>query len=148
MTRKLTGRLATLLMLLAALSMAALATGNSVPPSGLSTSTSSIGPNDLKPSQCASLNLTNLLVVNGFGFSPHVPTLILGSSGPEYIFAGIDDDCIVAGAGNDFISGSDGDDIILAGSGADYVNGGPGYDICYGVFDPGDTAVGCEVRLP
>ena len=68
MTRKLTGRLATLLMLLAALSMAALATGNSVPPSGLSTSTSSIRPNNLKPSQCASLNLTNLLVVNGFGF--------------------------------------------------------------------------------
>jgi len=148
MTRKLSSRLAMLLLLLGALAMVGMAANNNVPPSGLGTSAYSIGANDLKPPQCASKNLTGVQIVNGLGFGGSGSTLILASSGPDYIFAGDGDDCVLAGAGNDYVNGGDGDDIILAGSGADYVNGGPGYDICYGVFDPGDVAVNCEVKLP
>ncbi len=148
MSGKLIPRAGIILLLLGALSMVGMATSNSVPVSGLGTSAYSIGANDLKPPQCASKNLTGIQIVNGIGFGGSGSTLILASSGIDYIFAGDGDDCVLAGAGNDYVNAGDGDDVILAGSGADYVNGGPGYDICYGVFDPGDVTVSCEVKLP
>lgn len=128
-----------LLALALALSASAIvfgaAAGNTVPGTRLGQDLRGIGANDLKPTECASMNLTN--VVTGTGtFS--------GTAG---------NDLILGGPGGDSIDGQGGDDCILAGGGDDSLDGGPGTDVCIG--GPGsDTFVRtlllihtCETRV-
>jgi Ca2+-binding RTX toxin-like protein len=67
--------------------------------------TPEVSANDLKPSECASIDLSAKVegsgTINGTGASE----LILGSSGPDTINGGGGDDCIVAGGGNDDLTG-------------------------------------------
>lgn len=126
--------LAFLLFLLLSIGVALSAT-NSVSTSGLSDQTINITANDLKPAECASLSLNNVvLVIAGV---PLVTTgnsgdLILGTNTSDDITARKGDDCIVGGAGDDIIDGNQGNDIILGGAGNDQINGNNSDDTIYG----------------
>jgi len=128
----------------------ALAGANSIPVSNIDDySSPPITPNDLKPPECASINVDNLVVGSGNIKGTDNDDLILGSSGDDRINPTKKGDrnttnCIVAGAGDDDIRGKDRDEIILGGPGNDDIRGGDGYDICYA--GPGDDWFkDCEV---
>lgn len=129
-----------LLALLLALSViSGFAASNTVAESGAGESIFPITANDLKPPECASLDLVNIVVGSGRFDGTNRNDLILGSAGDDIIRGMPGNDCILGGGGNDAIDGSQGDDILLGGPGDDGLRGGPGTDICYG--GPGtDTA--------
>jgi Ca2+-binding RTX toxin-like protein len=130
------------LLLVAALS--AVAASNTVPASLLSDTSRAITPNDLKPTQCAGINVSNLIVGTGQATinGTNGNDLILGTSGNETINGRNGADCIVGGGGNDTLNGDNGNDVILGGPGADTINGGNGTDDCWGVA--GTTFSNCE----
>jgi len=97
----------------------ALAAANTVPTSKLSNTSVAITPNDLKPVECAGINLTAKLAGSGSITGSNAPTLIIGSSGADTITAGSGDDCILGGAGDDNLKGGGGNDVILGGPGND-----------------------------
>jgi Ca2+-binding RTX toxin-like protein len=149
MTRKLALIMA--FFFLAALStslMAVLAAANTVPVSGYSNQIYPLLANQLKPPQCAEMNLTNI-VVGGMkidGTSGN--DLILGGPGHNEIHGGDGNDCILSGGGSDKLSGDAGNDVLIGGSGNDQFDGGDGSDVCYGwggndKFDPS-----CETQIP
>ena len=84
--------------------------------------------NELKPPECASLDLEEIRVAGGGGGAGHAG-LVLGTSGNDRIVGGGGPDCIVAGAGNDDINAGGGDDICIGGQGT-------------------DTLKNCEVQYP
>lgn len=100
-------------------SVTAVAATNTVPVTWLDSATSSVGINDLKPSACAGLFLTNLVSGAGTFTGTSGNDLILGSSGVDAIDGLGGDDCILGGGGDDQISGGDGNDICLGGPGTD-----------------------------
>jgi Ca2+-binding RTX toxin-like protein len=106
----------------------ALAATNIVPSTRVTSQIFSVSANDLKPSACAGLNLTD--IISGSG-------TITGTSG---------NDLILGGPGNDTINGMGGDDCILGGGGNDTIDGGDGTDVCIG--GPGtDTFANCETAI-
>ena len=66
------------------------------------------------------------------GGDEYAPLNIVGSSGSDYIDAGLGADFILGNDGHDFIDGSDGDDEIHGGDGNDVLMGGMGADMLYG----------------
>jgi Ca2+-binding RTX toxin-like protein len=118
-----------LLILISAFS--ALATANIVPENGIDDiSPQPITVNDLKPPECAGLNLQNIIDSDNGGPGND---LILGSPNADVIGGGDGDDCIIGGDGNDTLTGDDGDDVLLGGNGDDTLTGGAGSgDACYG----------------
>jgi Ca2+-binding RTX toxin-like protein len=96
----------------------ALAAANTVS-SSLAGSTAAAGPtaNDLKPPECAALNLA--IVSRPGGGNANLAQLILGTAGNDNINGGNRDDCIVGGAGNDRLSGGAGNDVCIGGPGDD-----------------------------
>jgi Ca2+-binding RTX toxin-like protein len=125
---------------------AALAAANTVPGSKLSNTSIAITPNDLKPPECAGLNLTAKLAGSGTFSGTNAPTLIVGSSGADTITGGSAGSCILGGAGDDKLTGGGGNDIILGGAGNDNINGKGGTDVCYGGGGT-DSFAGCETQL-
>jgi len=99
--------------------VSAMAAANTVPTSKAYDKTRAITPNDLKPVECASLNLTALIVGNGN---------VTGTAANELIIHGAAGKPISGGGGNDCILGGDGDDSIDGGTGTDVCIGGPGAD--------------------
>lgn len=127
----------------------AVAASNTVPFTWLDEDTIPITANDLKPSDCASLNLSNIVVVtNSSGTGGN--DLILGSSGGDNIRGGDGDDCIIGGGGDDRLDGQKGNDIILGGSGDDSLQGGQGIDTCNGDggIDSGHPSCETEIDIP
>ncbi len=117
-----------LFILIIASVVTALAATNIVPPTRVTSQTFPITANDLKPSACAGLNLTD--IISGSG-------TITGTSG---------NDLILGGPGNDTINGMGGNDCILGGGGNDTIDGGDGTDVCIG--GPGtDTFANCETVI-
>lgn len=118
-----------LLLLVVATTVSVLAAANDVPPTRAGIDTDPAGANELKPSECDSLTLTNK--VSGTG-------TFNGSSGA---------DLIVGSASADTIDGADGTDCIVGGDGDDSLKGGAGTDVCLGrggtdTFDPDcETAI-------
>ena len=88
----------------------AIAATNTVPSTRLAAYGNSIGINDIKPSACTTIFLTNQ--VSGTG-------LITGTEG---------NDLILGSSGSDTIDGLGGDDCILGGGGIDSCTGGIGTD--------------------
>ncbi|MGA2110758.1 MAG: hypothetical protein ABSG98_01255 [Anaerolineales bacterium] len=114
------------LLLLAVIT--AFAASNSVPKTLLTRQSFAINANSLKPSGCASLNLS--VIVTGSGTITHNGSsnaLILGS------------------AGNDTITGGSGDDCILGGGGHNTINGRQGTNVCYG--NKTDTFTNCQTII-
>jgi len=93
---------------------------------GITVSSSNIGKqsvlvtaNDVKPSACAALNLTNLISGSETLTGTEGNDLIVGSSGADMIDGLSGDDCILGGGGDDTITGNEGTDICLGGPGTD-----------------------------
>ena len=115
-----------------------------------------INPNDLKPPECAGINVQNIVDL-GAGEGPTTNNdLILGTTGADVLFGLFQDlegnDCILGGGGNDSawflffhlgLNGGPGNDVILGGPGNDHLIGGAGQDYCYG-GGGSDTYTGCE----
>ena len=126
MSKKLIRILAISFPIMVALSaIMAYTAANTVPESGAHYETQEITANDLKPSACDSLDLSNY-VVGDTGTTAN--DLLLGSSAA------------------DALSGSDGNDCLVAGSGDDDLDGGNGNDICIG-GDGTDTFSNCETTI-
>jgi Ca2+-binding RTX toxin-like protein len=103
----------------------ALTAANSVPESGADLATQSVTANDLKPSACSGLDLSNI-AADGNGTTAN--------------------DLVLGGSGSDSLSGSDGNDCLVAGSGDDSLDGGEGTDVCIG-GDGSDTFSNCETQI-
>ncbi len=77
-----------------------------------------ITANDLKPPECAALDLQEIRVAGGGGGAGHAG-LLLGRSGDDRLIGGGGRDCILGGAGDDSINAGGGDDICIGGPGID-----------------------------
>jgi hypothetical protein len=86
----------------------AIAASNTVQDSDAGHDTSAITPNDLKPDECAALNLTAKISGSGTFSGTAAAELITGSSGVDIIDGGGGDDCIVGGGENDDLNGGAG----------------------------------------
>jgi len=115
------------ILLLASITSAFAAT-NSVPATHLDEDSLAIDANAIKPSRCASLNLTNI----AFGTGTSANDLLLGTAGNDNLSGDDGDDCIIGGGGNDMLDGKKGNDILLGGPGDDDLRGLQGDDILYG----------------
>ena len=92
--------------------------------------TQGIGPNDLKPADCAGIVLTTLVTGTA---------TVTGTSG---------NDLVLAGSVLDTISGLGGDDCLLGGAGVDTFNGGAGSnDVCIGGPGVDVFLLGCETQV-
>ncbi len=108
--------------------MTAVAAGNTVPSTRMDSDVISFNINQLKPSACAGLTLTNLISSSG---------AINGTIG---------NDLISASANIDTVDGMAGNDCILGGGGDDMITGGDGVDVCIG-GDGNDTFDQCETEI-
>jgi Ca2+-binding RTX toxin-like protein len=88
----------------------------SVPATNVDDSSRGITVNDIKPSECAALDLTALLIC---------PPDCTGTSESELILGGPDADLIKGKGGKDCILGGGGDDEIRGNAGGDVCIGGP-----------------------
>jgi Ca2+-binding RTX toxin-like protein len=125
----------------------AFAASNTVPSTRLDEDTKSITANDLKPSDCSSLNLTNI-VVGASGTNAN--DLILGTSSGDNFRGDDGDDCIVGGGGDDQLQGQRGNDIILGQDGNDSLRGNQNSDVCDGGAgtDSGHPSCETEIDIP
>lgn len=99
--------------------ISAMAASNAVPQTGLDEIRHSTTVNELKPPQCDSLDLTNLIVATGMISGTAENDLILGSAGDDTISGEGGNDCIVSGSGDDILSGDSGTDVCIGGNGSD-----------------------------
>jgi Ca2+-binding RTX toxin-like protein len=131
-----TNRLMFRLVLLGAVALvlvsinAALAAANTVASSWAGNSTQVITVNNLKPPECAGMNLTQIVTGSGNFSGSGSNELIIGSPGNDTISGGPGNggDCIVGGGGDDTLNGQNGNDVLLGGDGNDTLNGGNGTD--------------------
>ena len=101
---------------------------NVIPVSDAGTAQQAISVDQVKPSECASVTVTDRISGSG---------VVTGTGG---------NDLITGSAGPDVMEGLAGDDCILGYEGADAIDGGPGTDVCVG--GPGDdTFVACETEI-
>jgi Ca2+-binding RTX toxin-like protein len=74
--------------------------------------------NQLKPPECAALDL-NAVSIGGGGGGGGLSTLILGTPGNDNLVGASGDDCIIGGGGNDRLNGNAGTDVCVGGAGND-----------------------------
>jgi hypothetical protein len=106
------------LVALVALTGLATTATNIVEPSFLGWGQRAITANDLKPAECAAIDLGDIRPPKGAGGAGGA-ALTLGTADDDRIVAGGHDDCILGGAGDDSINAGGGFDICLGGPGAD-----------------------------
>ena len=97
--------------------VSAFAAGISVPYSNVGQRSLPVTAEDIKPSECGSLYLTNIVSGSDTITGTAANDLIIGSAGADIIDGLSGNDCIVAGGGDDSLAGSDGSDVCLGGSG-------------------------------
>jgi Ca2+-binding RTX toxin-like protein len=139
---------ASLVTLVAISIIFALSAANTVPASKADYLTSAINANALKPTECAALNLVNIINIGRGNVPTNKNDLILGTPGGETINGGGGADCILGGGGDDTLQGGNGADILMGGPGNDTLNGGGGADVCYGGGQAGDTFISCATIVP
>ena len=111
-----------LVMLILAGLISAVAASNTVPGTRADDVVQTINANALKPSECAALNLTSIVICPSGGGTCRGTTasdLILGSANVDTITGRGGNDCILGGGGNDSITGSGGTDVCIGGPGTD-----------------------------
>lgn len=97
---------------------------NTVAASKASETLHAVTISQLRPTQCAALTLTRILVGAGAISDPNGnASLILGSAGVDTVTARDLSDCVVGGAGNDSINGGAGTDVCIGGPGTDTFSG-------------------------
>jgi Ca2+-binding RTX toxin-like protein len=111
--------------------ISATAASMSTPASSAGTYNAPITPDDLKPSDCAGITVTDIVTGSG---------TIAGT--------GVRNELILGSPGVDTIDGVQGDDCIHAGGSDDDITGGQGTDVCIGGGNPGDTFATCETVVP
>jgi Ca2+-binding RTX toxin-like protein len=127
--------------------VSAFAAANTVPRSYLTDQVFAVTPNDLKPPECAHINVTHIVDI-GAGQSPqgNRNELILGTPGNDIL--DLQEKYVLDGrGGNDCILGGAGDDVLIGGRGSDVLLGGPGDDRLVGKGDgdgppPGNSQAG------
>lgn len=97
----------------------AMAAANRVPVTAVEDAAMPITANDLKPQECAGLNLEDVVIWHDDLVRDKAPSLILGTPNRDIIKGGGGDDCILGGGGNDDINGNKGDDVCIGGPGTD-----------------------------
>lgn|SRR5574341_1578385 len=100
-------------------SMTAVAATNTVPSTRVTDQPLSFNINQLKPSACSAITLTNLVTGSGTLNGTGGNDLILASSSADTIDGLGGDDCILGGSGDDSLTGNDGNDVCLGGLGND-----------------------------
>ncbi|HUG16853.1 MAG TPA: hypothetical protein VMM78_17735 [Thermomicrobiales bacterium] len=127
-------RLATigLIPVIVSAAFSAVAAGNLVTQSSASASVRSIGPDDLKPPECAHIAIGAMVAGNGTLNAANANTLLIGGPGADTLNGGNGSDCLVGGAGNNRLNGGQGNDVLIGGPGDERLFGGPGNDTCYG----------------
>jgi Ca2+-binding RTX toxin-like protein len=103
-----------------ALLLGVVATATNIVPSSRAGSASGARPtaNQLKPPECAALDLDRI-AVGGGGGGGGMSSLILGGPGNDTLVGAGGNDCIVGGAGNDRLIGNGGTDVCIGGPGND-----------------------------
>lgn len=120
--RNLLKLLSVAMLLLVLISVGSATTASvTVPDTRLEDSSQSITANDLKPAECASLNLTNIVTcpLNGTCQGTNANDLVLGSTRGTRINGNNGNDCILGGGGNDTLNGGNGTDVCIGGPGTD-----------------------------
>jgi Ca2+-binding RTX toxin-like protein len=108
-----------LVALIVVSALSVFAAANQVPVTAVDEIVLPITANDLKPPECAGLNLIEVVIwQDGMG-RDRDSSLILGSPNADTIFAGKGDDCVLGGGGNDAIDGNQGRDVCIGGPGMD-----------------------------
>lgn len=97
----------------------ALTAANTVPATRAGLTSQSIGANDLKPTDCAGITLTALVVGTGDFEGGAANELILGGAGLDRIRGRDGNDCVLGGGGNDELRGDAGTDVCIGGPGTD-----------------------------
>jgi Ca2+-binding RTX toxin-like protein len=100
-------------------SATAFAASNTTPATNVGYQNVNVGINNLKPSTCTGLFLTNLVTGAVTLTGTEGNDLILGSPDTDEIDGLGGDDCILGGGGDDQVTGSDGTDICIGGPGTD-----------------------------
>jgi Ca2+-binding RTX toxin-like protein len=111
-----------LVMLILASLISAVAASNTVPGTRADDVAQTINANALKPTECAAINLTTILVCPGGGGTcrgTNANELILGSPNADTITGRGGTDCILGGGGNDSITGNGATDVCIGGPGTD-----------------------------
>ncbi|MBL8079694.1 MAG: hypothetical protein JNM55_17130 [Anaerolineales bacterium] len=110
----------TLIALVLMSSVSALAATNTVPTTRIGQQINSITANTLKPSTCAALNLTRIVVCTGGNCDGSgANELLLGTAAGERIRGRGGQDCIMGGGGNDQLVGNGASDVCIGGPGTD-----------------------------
>jgi Ca2+-binding RTX toxin-like protein len=91
---------------------------NTVASSRLGGGGAGVSANDLKPVECAALDL-ELVRAGGGGGGGGANTLVLGTSGNDNLVGAAGDDCLLGGPGNDVLRGNSGVDVCVGGPGND-----------------------------
>ena len=133
-----------LLLLVIASLLSGLAAANTVPISKIVNSSRPITLNDLKPAECAALNLTTLVTGSGKFSGTAGNDLILGSPAADDIRGNAGTDCVLGGGGDDKLDGREHNDVLLGGPDSDNILGGSGTDYCYSAV----SFSGCEFMYP
>ncbi|HTX91747.1 MAG TPA: hypothetical protein VMC09_11100 [Anaerolineales bacterium] len=109
--------------------VSAIADSNTVPPIRLGDQSRPLTADDVKPPECAGLDLTD--IVSGSG-------TITGTPG---------NDLILGSPGDDVIDGLGGNDCIIGRGGDDLLDGNAGVDVCIGGIG-NTTFIDCETSIP
>ncbi len=107
----------------------ALATANTVPPTGAGETSQAIMANDIKPGECSGITLYNV-ITGPDGTSSN--DLMLGTAGADTHYGFDGDDCMVGGEGDDVLDPGAGDNVVLGGAGYDYCVDHGGANAFYG----------------
>ncbi len=99
--------------------VSAFSAGLNVPYSNIGQQSVPVTAEDLKPPNCASLYLTNIVRGSGTLTGTAANDLIIGSAGVDAIDGLGGDDCILGSGGDDSLTGNEGTDVCLGGSGTD-----------------------------
>jgi hypothetical protein len=96
-------------------------TATNVVPSSRAGSTNAGAPtaNQLKPPECAALNLAAIVVGSGTVNGTGAADLMIGGSGADTMAGRGGSDCILGGSGNDSLRGDGGTDVCIGGPGVD-----------------------------
>jgi Ca2+-binding RTX toxin-like protein len=97
----------------------AFAAGITISPSNIDEKFVPVTADDLKPSACRGLSLTQVISGSGTLTGTSGNDLIIGSSGADLIDGLGGNDCVLGGSGDDSLTGSDGNDVCLGGPGND-----------------------------
>lgn len=108
-----------LLALIVASVATAFAAGIIVASSNVDEKSVPVTAEDLKPSACGGLSLTQVISGSGILTGSSGNDLIIGSSGADTIDGLGGNDCILGGGGNDSLIGNEGNDVCLSGPGND-----------------------------